>query len=147
MKTVVIISWYFNPIHPWHIEYMQLAKALWDELWVIINNDKQAQKKTGKEDLFQTEDVRMKIVNAIRYVDEVFLSIDNDLSVSKSIKSTAEMIYERYWKNTKIIFWNWGDRKTGKISENTVCEECNIIIKHGLWEKIDNSSSYRKKVA
>ena len=62
MKTVVITSGYFNPIHPWHIECLELCKELWDELWVIVNNDLQAKLKTWKNEVFQDEDFRMKII-------------------------------------------------------------------------------------
>jgi cytidyltransferase-like protein len=45
MKTIVITSGYFNPIHPGHIECFELSKMLGDELWVIVNNDHQAMLK------------------------------------------------------------------------------------------------------
>ena len=52
MKTVVITSWYYNPIHPWHIECLELCKELGDELWVIVNSDKQVMDKTWKKEVF-----------------------------------------------------------------------------------------------
>jgi cytidyltransferase-like protein len=39
--TIVVTCGYFNPIHPGHIECFTLARALGDELWVIVNNDQQ----------------------------------------------------------------------------------------------------------
>ncbi len=145
MKTVVITSWYFNPIHPWHIECLQLCKALWDELWVIVNNDEQAKAKTWKSEVFQDEQFRMQIVGAIRWVDEVFLAVDEDWSVCQSIKVISKKIREKYWPDTKIIFGKWGDRMTGNIPEVQVCKDCNIEIRDGLWAKTHNSSDFRKK--
>ncbi|HOQ79174.1 MAG TPA: adenylyltransferase/cytidyltransferase family protein, partial [Candidatus Absconditabacterales bacterium] len=72
MKTVVITSGYYNPIHPGHIECLELCKALGDELWVIVNNDEQARAKTGKQEVFQDENFRMRVVGAIKGVDQVF---------------------------------------------------------------------------
>lgn len=145
MKTIVMTSGYFNPIHPGHIECLELCKELWDELRVIINNDKQARDKTGKEDVFQDETFRMKITSSIKPVDEVILSIDQDGSVCESIKYTTKVIREKYGKDTKIIFWKWGDRFSENIPEVQVCKELDIEIKDGLGAKIHNSSEYRKK--
>ena len=146
MKTIVITSGYFNPIHPWHIECFELCKELWDELRVIVNNDKQVRDKTGKSDVFQDENFRRKITAAIKSVDEVVLAIDQDGSVCESIKHTAKLIKEKYWESTKIIFWKWGDRFADNIPEVEVCKELNIEIRDWLWIKTHNSSDFRNKI-
>jgi cytidyltransferase-like protein len=46
MKTIVITSGYFNPLHPGHLECLELCRELGDELWVIVNNDQQVRLKT-----------------------------------------------------------------------------------------------------
>ena len=56
-KKAIIVSGYFNPIHKGHLEYFNNAKALADELFVIVNNDHQRALKGSKE--FQKEDERM----------------------------------------------------------------------------------------
>lgn len=146
MKTIVITSWYFNPIHPGHIECLELCKDLWDELRVIVNNDKQARDKTGKDEVFQDENFRIKVTSSIKPVDEVVLSIDQDWSVCESIKHTAKLIKEKYGNETKIIFGKWGDRFTWNIPEIKICKELNIEIKDWLWAKTHNSSEYRIKI-
>ena len=145
MKTIVITSGYFNPIHPGHIECLELCKELWDELWVIVNNDNQAKLKTGQHKVFQDENYRMRIVSSLRVVDEVFLSIDQDWSVCESIREVAKLIREKYWNDTTIYFWKWGDRFAWNIPEVQVCKECWIEIKDWLWAKTHNSSDYRAK--
>ena len=147
MKTVVITSWYFNPIHPWHIECLELCKDLWDELWVIVNNDNQAKLKTGKDSVFQDENFRLKIVSSLKVVDNVMLSVDQDGSVCESIKEITKKIKEKYWEDVIIYFWKWGDRFSWNIPEVQVCEELWIEIIDGLWAKTHNSSDYRKKSA
>ena len=52
-KKAVIVSGYFNPIHKGHLEYFNNAKAVADELFVIVNNDQQRALKGSKE--FQSE--------------------------------------------------------------------------------------------
>ena len=145
MKTVVITSGYFNPIHPWHIECLELCKALWDELRVIVNSDLQARLKTWKQEVFQDENFRMKVVSSLKVVDNVFLSVDQDWSVCESIKEITRLIKEKYGDDTKIIFGKWWDRFSWNIPEVQVCQELWIEIKDWLWAKTHNSSDYRAK--
>ena len=49
MRTGVIVSGYFNPLHVGHLEYFRLAKALGDELFVIVNNDVQRELKKSQK--------------------------------------------------------------------------------------------------
>lgn len=145
MKTIVITSWYFNPIHPGHIECLELCKALWDELRVIVNNDHQAKLKTWKSEVFQDENFRIKVVCALKVVDEVFLSVDQDGSVCESIRAITNQIHQRYGNDVKIIFWKWWDRFSWNIPEVQVCNESWIGIKDWLGAKTHNSSDYRNK--
>ena len=145
MKKVVITSWYFNPIHPWHIECLELCKELGDELWVIVNNDEQARLKTWKQEVFQDQTFRMKVVSSLRVVDSVYLSIDTDGSVCESIKGITEKIKEKYGDDTIIYFWKGWDRFSGNIPEVQVCRDLWIEIKDGLGAKTYNSSDYRAK--
>ena len=145
MKTVIITSGYFNPIHPWHIECLELCKALWDELRVIVNSDLQARLKTWKQEVFQDESFRMKVVSSLKVVDNVFLSVDQDWSVCESIKEITKLIKEKYGNDTKIIFGKWWDRFSWNIPEVQVCQELWIEIKDWLWAKTHNSSDYRAK--
>ena len=146
MRKIVITSWYFNPIHPWHIECLELCKDLWDELWVIVNNDNQARLKTGKQDIFQDENFRNRVVWALKSVDETMISIDQDWSVCQSIREIAKRIREKHWENIEIIFWKWWDRFAWNIPEVQVCQELWIEIKDWLWAKTCNSSDYRAKI-
>ena len=88
MKTkLMIVSGYFNPIHKGHIEYFKIAKSLCNYLVVIVNNDLQRELKGSKK--FMSEDERSFIVSELKSVDEVFLSIDKDKSVSKTIEEIS----------------------------------------------------------
>jgi cytidyltransferase-like protein len=126
MKTVAI-SGYFDPIHVGHLEYIIEAKKLGDKLIVIVNNNHQCVLKKGKP--FMDENDRVTIVSSIKYVDEVFLSIDIDKTVCKSLE-----------KIKPNIFANGGDRKNYEIPESVICNKYNIEIIDGLGEKIRSSS-------
>ena len=58
------------------MELFEKAKAYGDELWVIVNSDLQRELKGSKE--FMDENERLIIVEAIKYVDKVLISIDKD---------------------------------------------------------------------
>ena len=126
MRTVAI-SGYFDPIHVGHLEYIIEAKKLGDKLIVIVNNNHQCVLKKGKP--FMDENDRVRIVSSIKYVDEVFLSIDKDKTVCKSLE-----------KIKPTIFANGGDRKNYEIPESVICNKYNIEIIDGLGEKIRSSS-------
>lgn len=146
MKTVVITSWYFNPIHPGHIECFELCKELGDELRVIVNNDEQIRIKTGKGEVFQDEQFRMRVVSTLKPVDCVMLSVDTDWSVCGSIRHIAELIRKEYGADTKIIFGKWGDRFASNIPEVQVCKDLWVEVRDWLGAKTHNSSDYRAKV-
>ncbi|MEK6890457.1 MAG: adenylyltransferase/cytidyltransferase family protein [Nanoarchaeota archaeon] len=84
-QIIVATSGYFDPLHIGHIQCLELAKKLGDKLIVIVNNDKQAALKKGKE--FMPFKERVEIIKSIKWVDEVFPSIDEDRTVCKSLEA------------------------------------------------------------
>ena len=126
MKKVAI-SGYFDPIHVGHLEYIEMSKKLGDYLIVIVNNNKQCVLKKGKP--FMDEMDRMKIVKAIKWVDEVFLSVDQDGTVCKSLK-----------KIKPDIFTNGGDRHNTECPEAVICRKYEIELLDGMGDKIRSSS-------
>ena len=126
-EVIVAVSGYFDPIHVGHLEYLKLAKNLGDKLIVIINNNLQAELKKGE--FFMQEKDRMEIVAALRFVDEVFLSVDTDGSVCKSLEIIKP-----------DIFANGGDRSLDEIPEIAVMKKYNIKMVDGLGSKIRSSS-------
>ena len=145
MKTLAITSMYANPIHPWHIECLELSKDHADELWVIINNDLQAQLKRGVES-FQDEVSRSQVVNSLKPVDETFVSIDKDSSVCASLTHLIKKAKDS-GKYSKIIFTKWWDRFADEIPESKVCKEFNVEIVDWLWKKTHSSSDLVNKAA
>ena len=127
-KIRVAVSGYFDPIHVGHLEYLRMAKELGDSLVVIVNNNYQCKLKKGKH--FMDENDRVEIVKALRFVDEVFLSVDKDRTVCKSLEEIKP-----------DVFANGGDRATSEVPETTVCKKFNIKMVDGLGDKIRSSSS------
>lgn len=133
-KKAIIVSGYFNPIHKGHLEYFNNAKALADELFVIVNNDYQRELKGSKE--FQKEDERVIIISNIKAVDKVILSIDKDRTVCQSLKKIAKDYGPKY----ELAFANGGDQNNDTIPEKPICEEVGILLIDGLGDKIQSSS-------
>ena len=127
-KIRVAVSGYFDPIHVGHLEYLRMAKELGDSLVVIVNNNYQCKLKKGKH--FMDENDRVEIVKALRFVDEVFLSVDKDRTVCKSLEEIKP-----------DVFANGGDRATSEVPETPVCKKYNIKMVDGLGDKIRSSSS------
>ncbi len=133
--TRVVVSGYFNPLHVGHLEMISKAKKLGDYLIAIINNDYQVKLKGSVP--FMTLQDRAKIVAALRDVDEVFISIDRDPSVGKSLA-----------KVKPDIFANGGDRKSlNDVPEYIVCQKHGIKMVDGLGKKIRASSAMIAKAA
>ena len=138
-KKAIIVSGYFNPIHKGHLEYFNTAKALTDELFVIVNNDHQRALKGSTE--FQLEDERMIIVSNIKAVDKAILSVDTDRTVCKTIAAIAKQYGESY----SLAFANGGDQNNETIPEKSICETMGIELLDGLGDKIQSSSWLLKK--
>ena len=139
-KKAVIVSGYFNPIHKGHLEYFNNAKALADELFVIVNSDLQRQLKGSKE--FQTESERLLIVSNIKAVDKAILSIDKDRTVCITLKKIANDYGEAY----DLVFANGGDQNNDTIPERSSCDAVGIALVDGLGDKIQPSSWLLEKL-
>ena len=133
-KKAIIVSGYFNPIHKGHLEYFNNAKALADELFVIVNSDLQRNLKGSKE--FQKEDERLFIVQNIKAVDKAIISVDTDRTVCASIRT----ISETYGKEYDLGFANGGDQDNNSIPEAPICNQLKIELIDGLGDKIQSSS-------
>ena len=133
-KKAIIVSGYFNPIHKGHLEYFNNAKALADELFVIVNSDLQRNLKGSKE--FQKEDERLFIVQNIKAVDKAIISVDTDRTVCASIRTLSET----YGKEYDLGFANGGDQDNNSIPEAPVCNQLKIELIDGLGDKIQSSS-------
>ena len=133
-KKAIIVSGYFNPIHKGHLEYFNNAKAMADELFVIVNSDHQRALKGSKE--FQKEDERLFIVQNIKAVDKAIISIDKDRTVCESIS----LLFDKFSKDYDLAFANGGDQNNDSIPEAPICNELGVSLIDGLGDKIQSSS-------
>ncbi len=131
--VIVAASGGFDPIHVGHVEYLEHAKSLGDKLVVIVNTDDFLLRKKGYAFMPLAE--RMKIVQALKCVDEVIACIDKDQSVCETLRMLKPNIFAK-----------GGDRNVGNIPEAVICSEVGITIVDGLGAKIQSSSDLVKKL-
>lgn len=112
------------------------AAKLGDKLIVIVNNDIQQQLKKGK--VILDEKNRLRLMRALKSVDEVVLSIDTE----PPIINTLEMVARQH-PGDELIFANGGDRDSKKeVPEAAICEKYGIemVFDAGGTEKADSST-------
>lgn len=115
---------------------IEAAAKLGDRLLVVVNNDKAQVLKKGK--IILSQENRYRLMNALRGVDEVILSIDEDLGQVE----TLEMIAKTH-PYDELIFANGGDRNSDKeIPETEICKKYDIRLEFGVGgtDKADSST-------
>lgn len=142
-----IVSGYFNPLHGGHLDMIEAAAKLGDYLIVVVNNDKQAVMKKGK--VILDEENRLRLIAALRDVDEAMLSIDTE-DTSQTL--TLQSIRAKY-PDDELIFGNGGDRTAGLTlppNEYAMCQQCNIEMVFGVGshdvEKRDSSTRINQAI-
>ena len=137
MKTIVIATGGFDPIHSGHINYIKEAKKLGDVLIIGANSDAWLRRKKGQE--FMPWEERASILGAIKDVDRVINFDDTDGSAKDAIRKVRSI-----YPNDKIVFANGGDRTKTNIPEMDVLEEMlHLEFQFGVGgEHKMNSSSW-----
>jgi len=139
-KIVVAVSGGFDPIHVGHVRLFYEAKALGDELVVILNNDNWFSIK-GRH-LFMPEEERKEIIEALKPVDRVVLSRH------KSSKKVFDRTSREYGICRELeelkpdIFANGGDRFKNDVPEVATCKKigCKMVFNVGHGGKAQSSS-------
>ena len=139
MKTLVLVTGGFDPLHKGHIRYFQRAKDLGDELYVGINSDAWLTNKKGRPFLPLIE--RSTIIQNLKMVNFVLEFPDDE---NWTAKNAIKMLREMH-PNDKIIFANGGDRTQDNIPELDVNSDLRyppveFVFGVGGSDKINSSS-------
>src|SRR3989344_1858105 len=132
-KIVVAVSGGFDPIHIGHARLFKEAKAMGDELVVILNNDNWLMKKKGFVFIPQKE--RREIIKSLKWVGRVI--------PTRHGKNPEDMSVCRELKELKPdVFANGGDRFKNNVPEVGACREigCKMFFNVGWGGKIQSSS-------
>jgi len=132
MKTIVVVSGGFDPVHSGHIRLIKAAKALGDYLIVGINSDEWLARKKGQAFMSWTE--RLCILNNLSSVDEVYTFDDDDGTACHLLQQVRA-----HYSDARIIFANGGDRTKDNIPEMTV-PDVEFVFGVGGEDKATSSS-------
>lgn len=133
----MIVSGYFNPLHGGHLDMIEAARDIGDKLIVIVNNDAQQLLKKGK--IILDEQNRLRLMRALKGVDQVVLSVDQDPTIIKTLSMVAGQ-----YPGDELIFANGGDRSSEKaVPETEVCRANNIEMVFGVGGQNKSDSSTR----
>jgi len=133
MRTIVLVTGGFDPLHSGHIAYFKAAKELGDILIVGLNSDEWLERKKGNA--FMPWNERLCIVNNLSMVDEVFTFMDDDDTAINFIKQVRA-----HYPNDKLVFANGGDRTNENVPE-MVFDDVEFVFGVG-GENKKNSSSW-----
>lgn len=105
---------------------IEAALNLGGKLIVVVNNDVQQVQKKGK--IILNQENRARLMAALRGVDEVIMSIDQDPTQIETLRFIADK-----YPDDEIVFANGGDRDSEKaIPETAICVEKNIKMVFGM---------------
>lgn len=134
MKTIVLITGGFDPIHSGHIAYLNEARKLGDILVVGANSDAWLRRKKGRE--FMPWEERASVLAAIGGVDRVINFNDDDGSAKDAIRKVREL-----YPSDRIIFANGGDRTDTNIPEMDIQDDdLKFVFGVGGFHKSNSSS-------
>ena len=136
MKTIVLITGGFDPLHSGHIAYIKAARELGDSLIVGVNSDEWLRRKKGQE--FMPWEERATIISALHDVDRVINFDDSDNSAKDAIRKVRAI-----HPQAQIIFANGGDRTKENIPEMDLLQEMlhlDFVFAVGGEDKKNSSS-------
>jgi len=144
--VVVAVSGGFDPLHIGHVRMFEQARALGDELVVILNNDNWLRAKKGFA--FMPERERKEVIEALRVVDRVVLTThkphDRDMSVSRALRAVRPHIFANGGDRNEA---NAADPRSSLYKDLGTCKALNIemVFNVGKGGKIQSSSWLLKK--
>jgi glycerol-3-phosphate cytidylyltransferase/D-beta-D-heptose 7-phosphate kinase/D-beta-D-heptose 1-phosphate adenosyltransferase len=133
-----IVSGYFNPLHPGHLDLFEAARERTGYLVVIVNNDVQQVLKKAK--VIQPEADRLRIVKSLRVVDDALLAVED----GPGLDGSFDLVRAAY-PETDLEFCNGGDRKdldSLPVEEAEAARRNGIRLEYGVggFDKADSSS-------
>ena len=130
---IVAVSGGFDPLHIGHVRLFKEARALGDELVVIVNNDNWLRAKKGFA--FMPENERVELIEAFPFVDRVVVTEHMPDDPDRSVCAALARIQPD-------IFANGGDRFADDIPEAVLCNELGIELAFNIGSggKVQSSS-------
>lgn len=133
-SSYIAVSGGFDPLHGGHVDYLESA-ATYGDLIVILNSDEWLIRKKGY--CFMPFLERRKILMALECVHDVIEAMDDDNTVSESLRILSGIKY----------FGKGGDRTRYNTPESKICSKLGIKVVYGVGgQKTQSSSKLVKNV-
>jgi glycerol-3-phosphate cytidylyltransferase len=133
-QTVVYVIGVFDLFHRGHVELLRRARELGDKLIVAINSDKLTEEYKRRP--FFSEEDRLEIVRACRFVDEAFIATEYD---------NSKLVLKH--KVNKIVH---GDEWSHESYLKQICLSPEFLVQHKIemvylpyWSSISTSELIR----
>jgi glycerol-3-phosphate cytidylyltransferase len=133
-QTVVYVIGVFDLFHRGHVELFRRARELGDKLIVAVNGDEMT--AAYKRRPFFSEQDRLELVKACRYVDDAFIAseFDNrDFVLRYKIK---KIVHGNDWSHESYI-------KQIRLSEEFIAEHKIEMVYLPYWSGISTSQLVR----
>ena len=131
----VAVAGGFDPFHVGHLDHLQEAKKLGDYLIVLVSNDNDMVRKKGY--CLMPLEERIEILRALRCVDEVVATIDEDGTQAKTLQLIKP-----------DIFAKGGDRTPDNMPQEEIdaCSQIGCQLVYGIEGRLVSSSKIIDKV-
>ena len=133
MKTIIIVTGGFDPLHSGHIAYFKAAKEIGDILVVGLNSNEWLTRKKGQA--FMPLEERLQIIENLKMVDHC-ITFNDDVGDATDAIIKVKSLYP----NDKIVFANGGDRTDENIPEMRI-PGVEFVFGVGGESKLNSSSS------
>ena len=133
MKTTVLVTGGFDPVHAGHIAYFDAAAAYGDRVVVGLNSDAWLTRKKGRP--FMNFGDRHAVLRALRNIDQVISFDDDDGTACNAIEKVLKM-----YPGDRLVFANGGDRTRENVPEMRITHP-DLQFLFGFGGEIKQNSS------
>jgi D-beta-D-heptose 7-phosphate kinase/D-beta-D-heptose 1-phosphate adenosyltransferase len=130
LNKKIIVNGTFDLLHVGHIELLEYARSLGDQLLVCIDSDSRVKELKGESRPINTQDDRIKMLSALRCVDMVQIfdtneklieqieSYQPDIMVKGSDYKGRSVVGEALCK--QVIYYDRTEHSTTKTIQNII---------------------------
>jgi len=136
-EKVVCVAGKFDPLHRGHIDHLKKASTLGDKLVVITHPDDVIARVSRKGYCLLPLADRVAVLDAIKYVNQVVVSIDGDGGCAETLRLIKP-----------DIFAKGGDRTPDNMPNKEIkaCEEIGCRIVYGIGDLLNSSTGLVRKI-
>lgn len=130
----VFVNGTFDILHRGHLELLEYARSLGDEVVVAIDTDERVREKKGPTRPINTAEERAYMLQSLKTVDNVFM-FGSDEELENLIKSYRPdiMVVGSDWKDKSVIgsYWSSELKFFDRIEEYATTKTIQCIIDRG----------------